>query len=72
MQRILIYIKYELLPEYNKIPTANLFTEDKFLLLLLRLTIFILICLFLYFQRKICDSEDKLTNKKLNLWKGRA
>ena len=59
-------IKYELLPEYSEnSQLTDLFLEHKFWGWLGLLTIFILICLVLYFQLKIWDSEDKLENKKL-------
>ena len=67
------YIKYELLPEYTgKSQFTDLFLEHKFLGWLGLFTIFILICLVLYFQLKIWDSEDRLENKKLTELKKRA
>ena len=63
-------INYELLPEYTeRSQLTNLFLEDKFWGWLGLLTIYILICLVLYFQLKIWDKEDKLANKKLIEWK---
>ncbi len=65
MQLNLGYIKYELLPEYSeKSQLTDLFTEHKFWGWFGLLTIFILICLVLYFQLKIWDSKDKLKEKK--------
>ena len=70
MNNPLGYIKYELLPEYTeKSQLTDLFLEHKFQGWIGLLTIFILICLVLYFQLKIWESEDKLENKKLNEWK---
>ena len=70
MNNPLGYIKYELLPEYTeKSQLTDLFLEHKFWGWIALLTIFILICLVLYFQLKIWESEDKLENKKLNEWK---
>tara|TARA_Y100001968_G_C19086164_1_gene585433 strand:- start:269 stop:508 length:240 start_codon:yes stop_codon:yes gene_type:complete len=73
MESNFAYIKYELLPEYKEnSQLTNLFLEHKFLGWLGLLTIFILICLVLYFQLKIWDSEDKLEHKKITEWKIRS
>ena len=71
MKTTLSYIKYELLPEYTeKSQLTDLFTEHKFWGWIGLLTIFILICLVLYFQLKIWDSEDKSEeNSRKNLKK---
>ena len=59
------YIKYELLPEYTEnSQLTNLFLEHKFWGWLGLLTIFILICLVLYIQFNIWDSEDKFENNR--------
>ena len=67
MKLILGYLKYDLLPVYaEKSQLTDLFTEHKFWGWIGLLTIFILICLVLYFQLKILDSEDRLENKRIN------
>ena len=73
MKSNLTYIKYELLPKYKEeSQLTDIFLEHKFLGWLGLVTIFILICLVLYFQLKIWDSEDRLENKKLTELKRRA
>ena len=73
MKSILGYIKYELLPEYTeKSQLTDLFTEHKFWGWFGLLSIFILICIILYFQLKIWDSEDKLEKNKIKNLKKRA
>ena len=60
-------IKYGLLTEYSEnSQLTDLFLEHKFWGWFGLLTIFILICLVLYFQLKIWDSEDRLETKKLS------
>ena len=67
------YLKYELIPEYTeKSQLTDLFLEHKLIGWLVLLTIFILICIVLFFQLKIWESEDKLANKKLTEWKRKA
>ena len=67
MKSYFCFIKYELLPEYSeRSQLTDLFLEHKLLGWIGLLTIFILICLVLYFQLKIWESEDKLANKELN------
>tara|TARA_Y100001968_G_C19126314_1_gene604421 strand:+ start:207 stop:422 length:216 start_codon:yes stop_codon:yes gene_type:complete len=67
MNSLLTYIQYELLPEYTeKSQLTDIFSEHKFIGWLSLFTIFILICLVLYFQIKIWDGEDRLANKKIN------
>tara|TARA_Y100001968_G_scaffold283013_1_gene281281 strand:- start:806 stop:1045 length:240 start_codon:yes stop_codon:yes gene_type:complete len=73
IKSIVAYIKYESLPEYSeKSQFTDLFLEHKFIGWLGLVTVFILICLILYFQLKIWDSEDRLENKKLTELKKRA
>ena len=73
MKSSLAYINHELLSEYTeKSQFTDLFLEHKLLGWLGLFTIFILICLVLYFQLKIWDSEDRLENKKLTELKRRA
>ena len=72
MKLLLEYIKYELLPEYSeKSQFTDLFLEHKLMGWLGLFTIFILICIVIYFQLKIWESEDRLENKKLNKLKRR-
>tara|TARA_Y100001968_G_C18720484_1_gene419906 strand:+ start:216 stop:467 length:252 start_codon:yes stop_codon:yes gene_type:complete len=66
-------IRYELLPEYTEnSQLTDLFLEHKFWGWFGLLAIFILICLVLYFQFKIWDTEDKLEKKKVKEWKRRS
>ena len=66
------YIKYELLPDYTeKSQLTDLFTEHKFWGWLGLFTIFILVCLVIYFQIKIWDSEDKLEDKRIQDRRGK-
>ena len=70
MKLVLGSIRYGLLPEYSeRSQLTDLFLENKLYGWLGLLSIFILICLILYFQLKIWENEDKLSSKKMNEWK---
>ena len=64
MKSTFAYLKYAILPEYSEEShLTDLFLENKFWGWTGLLIIFLLICIIIYFQIKIWESEDENSRK---------